>query len=146
MLIFFNIFFYGDIMYGMITAESLDESLHDSRLREIKELKREIKTLKEKRENQDDAYRKLEKKYDNLQQKTLELTAKNLELSKKITIYEHDPIICVATDDGYDIEYWDTETKDYETFMCIFNNPLESDLPSFCEDLVFTLKDMYLVE
>ena len=137
---------FGDIMYGMVTAQSLDESLHDSRLREIKELKREIKTLKEQKEKQDDVYRTLEKKYDNLQEKAAQLAAKNLELSKALTIYEHDPIVYVATDEGYDIEYWDKDENDYQCLMCIFNNPLEPDLVGFCEDLVLKLKDMYLME
>lgn len=130
----------------MVSADSADESLIDGRLREIKQLKAQINDLNSKIVDIEDKNDKLKKENKYLQDNNQKLNNMNFELSEKLLIYEHDPITLCSTSEGYDIEYWDKSTEQYEPLMSIYRNALEDDLREFSEYLVIKLKEMYMVE
>lgn len=137
-------------MSRMVTLDSLDDSLIERKQKEIHTLKAENDRIRLDLSKMTDSKNNWNHKYNDLLKKYRELERENSKISEKLLYYEHDPIImkeCYFEDENcIDILFWDTDTDKYELFASFYENNLEKDLKSFCEDFIIKIKDEYWVE
>lgn len=137
-------------MSGMVTLDSLDDSLIERKQKEIHTLKAENDKIRLKLSQMTDNKEEWNNKYNDLLKKYRKLERENSEISEKLLYYEHDPIIMEEyySENGYciDISFWDTDTDRYALFASFYENNLEKDLENFCKEFIIKLKHEYLVE